>query len=126
MGFKLGQMFSAIREVIIPPGGGKEGRHMKILVEIDKSQPLARGTTVKFNGNPIWVDLDIKKCPDFSYKCGIIGHGDKTCKATVENEHNQREDQYGAWKRVGNIMASPLRANRPLERSMIGRIDAQK
>ncbi|XP_027101468.1 uncharacterized protein [Coffea arabica] len=35
--FKLEQMFSAIREIIIPPRGGKEGRHMKILEEIDIS-----------------------------------------------------------------------------------------
>ncbi|XP_071933726.1 uncharacterized protein [Coffea arabica] len=126
VGFKLGQIFSAVKEVIIPPGGGKEGRHMKILAEVDISQPLARGTTINFNGKQIWVEFRYEKCPDFCYKCGIIGHGDKTCKTTVEKEQNQREEQYGAWMRAGNIMASPLRASRPVESSIIGRVDAQK
>ncbi|XP_027163030.1 uncharacterized protein LOC113763417 [Coffea eugenioides] len=44
----------------------------------------------------------------------------------MKNEQNQREEQYGAWMRVGNIMASPLRTSTPLEGSIIGRVDAQK
>ncbi|XP_027177951.1 uncharacterized protein LOC113777103 [Coffea eugenioides] len=126
VGFKRGQMFSAVKEVIIPPGGGKEGRHMKILAEVDISQPLARGTTVKFNGNPIWVEFRYEKCPDFCYKCGIIGHGDKNFKTTVEKEYNQREEQFGAWMRAGNIMASPLRASRTVEGSILEKVEPQK
>ena len=126
VGFKLGQMFSAVKEVIIPPGGGKEGRHMKILAEVDISQPLARGTTIKFNGNPIWVEFRYEKCPDFCYKCGIIGHGDKNCKAMVGREHNQREEQFGTWMRAGNIMASPLRASRTSEGSTLEMVEPQK
>ncbi|XP_027177973.1 uncharacterized protein LOC113777128 [Coffea eugenioides] len=107
VGFKLGQMFSAVKEVIIPPGGGKEGRHMKILAEVDISQPLARGTTVKFNGNPIW-DMEIRIAKQ-QWKKSIT-----------------REEQFGAWMRAGTIMASPLRASRTVEESILEKVEPQK
>lgn len=42
-GFKLGKLFSNVKDVIIPPVGGKEGRHMKILVELDLCKRLLWG-----------------------------------------------------------------------------------
>ena len=41
---KIGGVFRKVKEVILPSGGGKEGRHMKIFAEIDLLQPLVRGT----------------------------------------------------------------------------------
>nr|XP_027120633.1 uncharacterized protein LOC113737637 [Coffea arabica] len=93
VGFKIGDVFKYVREVIILSSGGKARRHMKILAEIDIAKPLARGTRVKLNG----------------VQCGIIGHGDKNCNNEGLNQYNLREDQYGAWMKAGNIMASPLR-----------------
>ena len=49
-GKKIGAMFEEVREVIVPQSGGNEGRHIKILVMVDISQPLMRGTTVNLNG----------------------------------------------------------------------------
>ena len=36
---KIGRVFNAVKEVIILLGG-KDGKHLKILVEIDLKQPL--------------------------------------------------------------------------------------
>ena len=37
MGRKIGAVFKEVKEVIIPQSGGKEGRHLKILVLVDLS-----------------------------------------------------------------------------------------
>ena len=50
VGYKLGEVFNSVKEVIILVGEGKKGRHMKIFAELDVSKPLARGTKVKLNG----------------------------------------------------------------------------
>lgn len=120
-GFKLGKIFKEVREVIIPLGGGKDGRHMKILAEIDVSQPLVRGTTVKLGGEVCWVEFRYERCPDFCYNCGIIGHGDKTCKEGGKLRQKHREEQYGAWMKAGNIMISPLKAWKGQEKEAVGK-----
>ncbi|XP_027072044.1 uncharacterized protein LOC113774451 [Coffea eugenioides] len=42
IGRKIGRVFHEVREVIIPQVGGKEGRHLKMLLTVDISQPLLR------------------------------------------------------------------------------------
>ena len=46
-----------MKDVIIPNSGTKEGKHMKILAEIDLNQPMLRGTIVKMNGIIRWVEF---------------------------------------------------------------------
>ncbi|KAL3527652.1 hypothetical protein ACH5RR_012352 [Cinchona calisaya] len=50
VGKKIEEVFRAVREVVIPEGGRKEGRHMKILAEVEVKKPLLRRTMVKSNG----------------------------------------------------------------------------
>ncbi|KAL3535911.1 hypothetical protein ACH5RR_004372 [Cinchona calisaya] len=56
-GIKIGKIFSEAKNIIIPLIGGKEGRHIKISVDVDVTQPFIRGTTVKVNGVTKWVDF---------------------------------------------------------------------
>lgn len=44
-------------DVLTPESGSKQGRHMKILMEVDISRPLLRGTKVHYNGREVWVDF---------------------------------------------------------------------
>ncbi|XP_027102865.1 uncharacterized protein [Coffea arabica] len=106
---KIGGMFRNVREVILPPGDGKKERHMKIFAEVDLHQPLVRGTAVRLHGKMEWIEFQYERCPDFCYKCGIIGHGDKNCRMEIRDNQSCREAQFGLWMRAGNIMASPLR-----------------
>lgn len=76
-GKKIGGVFNAIKEVIIPTRGGKDGKHLKILVEIDLKQSLLQSTMVKMNGIMKWIDFHFEKCPDFYYCCGLMGHNEK-------------------------------------------------
>ncbi|XP_071902751.1 uncharacterized protein [Coffea arabica] len=76
---KIGGTFEDLEDIIIPMGGSKEGRHMKLKVVVNTGCPLLRGTVVKLNGQSIWVDFRYEKCPNFCYGCGLIGHSDKSC-----------------------------------------------
>ena len=74
----IGRVFNNVNEFIIANGkGGKDGKHLKILVEIDLNQPLLRGSTTKMNGIIKGIDFCYEKCPDFCYCCGLIGHNEK-------------------------------------------------
>ena len=80
VGRKIGKVFKEVKEVLIPHSGGKEGKHLKLLVNAYMTQPLLRGTTVKMNGMLKWVSFRYERVPDFCYKCGIIGHYEKKGK----------------------------------------------
>ena len=88
VGFKIGEVFHSINEVIIPPGGGKEGKHMKILADVDISQLLVRAVPVKHNGIEVWVEFKYERCPDFCYRCEVVGHGDKNCNFKEKKEQH--------------------------------------
>lgn len=73
VGRKLGSIFSSVEDVIIPQGGGKDGKHIKALVEIDLNVPLLRGVMVKYRDMKRWIEFKYEKCPDFCFCCGLIG-----------------------------------------------------
>ena len=99
-GWKIGAVFHEVKDVVVPQVGGKEGRHLKLLVVLDTSLPLLRGTTVKVNGILKWLNFRFERCPDFCYKCGVIGHGEKKCKALIQVSKGKQEHQYGPRMRA--------------------------
>ncbi|XP_071906083.1 uncharacterized protein [Coffea arabica] len=107
VGRKIGAVFSRVNEVIIPQTGSKEGRHIKLLVVADISQPLLRGTIVKVEGSTKWVSFKYERCPDFCYNCEIMGHCERNCKRLVLINRGHLENQYGTWIRAGNSRSSP-------------------
>ena len=76
---KIGVVFNEA----IPQSGGKEGRHIKILVMADISRPLMRGTIVKLNGTVKWINFKYEQYLEFYYKCGRVAHSEKSCKNVV-------------------------------------------
>lgn len=95
-----------MKEIVIPQSGSNEGRHIKILVEVDISQLLLRGTTVKFNNVPRWIEFKYERCPDFCYNCGIIGHGEKSCFNRKNVEATSQEQQYEIWMKAKGTKAA--------------------
>lgn len=55
--------------MIIPENDTKEGRYVKMLVEVDLTKPLIRGTKVGFEGEKQWV-LKYEQLPLFCFYCG--------------------------------------------------------
>lgn len=103
IGRKVGSIVDKVQDVIIPQSGSREGRHLKIQVEININQPLLRGTAVKCNGTTRWLQFKYERCPDFCYNCGVIGHGEKSCNRSRREENTHQ--QFGIWlKARGNKM----------------------
>lgn len=62
--------------MIIHEHGSKEGRYVKMLVEVDLCKPLIRGTSIKFEGDKRWVMFKYEQLPQFCFYCGMIEHGE--------------------------------------------------
>ncbi|XP_027061100.1 uncharacterized protein [Coffea arabica] len=107
VGWKIGSIFQEVKEVIVPQVGGKEGRHLKLLVLVDITSPLLRGTTVKLKGALKWISFKYERCPDFCYRCGIIGHSERNCKVPITVEKSLSDNQYGPWLRANWGKGSP-------------------
>lgn len=76
---KLGRLFENYSKVVIPESRSKHGRFAKLLVEVDLSKPLVRGTTLCCNGEACWVEFKYKNLPMFCFYCGMIVHGERRC-----------------------------------------------
>lgn len=63
-------MVSTVEDVIKPVEGRKDGRNLKIPVEVDLAQPLMRKITVKTNGILEWVKFKYENAQDFYFSYG--------------------------------------------------------
>lgn len=102
VGWKLGKVFPSCMNVVLPEFGSKEGKLLKMLVEINLDIPLLRGTKLKLGTECVWVEFRYEKVPTFCFYCGIIGHSERTCFRKVEDakENKVCEGQYGEWVRA--------------------------
>lgn len=73
-GWKLSKLFPSCLNVVLPDSGSKEGRLLKLLVEVELDKPLLSGTKLKLDHEVIWVDFKYEQLPRFCYYCGRIGH----------------------------------------------------
>lgn len=103
-GRRIGGLISDVRDVMLMDTGGKEGRHMKIQVDIDITKPLQRGTMLKYKMKERWVDFKYEQLPIFCFYCGQIGHNEKLCAKRKEDAalNKVKCDQYGHWLRAEN------------------------
>ncbi|KAL3516930.1 hypothetical protein ACH5RR_023832 [Cinchona calisaya] len=95
VGRKIESLFLNIHDVIIPTGSGKQGRHIRILVEIDISKALLRVTTVRIDeGAQIFVT-------------NVDGHAEKVCPKASLEEFKGSKTQLGVSMRAFNPKTSP-------------------
>lgn len=107
---KLGRVFDIILvevggDIILVEVGGKEGRHIKLLVELDITKPLQRGTKPQFRKQENWVDFRYEQLPDLCFYCGLISHNEKgCCKRKLDVAVNcLMVSQYGMWMKAGTL-----------------------
>lgn len=98
----MGKRFSLCLNVILLESGSKEGRVLKLLVEVDLNKPLLRGIKIKLEDEQIWVDFSYEQLPMFCFYCGCIGHSERFCEMKMRDSRdgNVCEGQYGEWLRV--------------------------
>lgn len=77
VGWKIGKLFHKCLNVILPENGSKQGRLLKILVEVELNRPLLMGTRVNLEGEKEWADFKYELLPNFCFYCGLIGHQKK-------------------------------------------------
>lgn len=110
VGWKLGKLFNTCMNAIMLENGSKEGKILKLLVNVNLDKPLMRGTNVTLENEVHWVDFKYEQLPLFCFYCGLVGHHERSCeqKMTEAKEGNVYEGQYGEWLRASN----PLRGKK--------------
>lgn len=97
-------MFQQCYNVIILESGSKEEKCANMLVEVDLSKPLIRGTKLSIEGENRWVIFRYEQLPLFCFYCGKTGHGERGYSIKVNKSKNSNlcEGQYGDWLRAVN------------------------
>lgn len=108
-GRKIGMRLGTVLDVLIPDTGGKETRHLKLLVELDLTKPVMRGTRLRFKQNEIWVEFKYEQMPTFCFYCGCVGHNERVCTRRKEDLGSNclKGEQYGPWLRAGYGLKKP-------------------
>lgn len=101
VGWKIGRIFSKCLNVCLLENGSKEGRVLKLLVEIKLDCPLLRGSMIKMGSEKYWLDFRYEQLPVFCFYCGICGHQERACVRKIDDPKKGciLEDQYGDWIR---------------------------
>ena len=81
----------------------------RVRVIADVSKPLRRMQTITTSKGSALIEIKYERLPTFCYGCGIIGHIERDCLVT-EEEEAPNENQWGSWLR-----ASPRRGRQRLE-----------
>lgn len=102
IGFRFKQVFCDVLDVIILEHGSKQGRHMKILVELDLKRPLLRVTKLKCDNKAVWVNFKYENMALFWFYCGKVRHAEKYCFVRKTDAICGRlaDGQYGEWIRA--------------------------
>lgn len=96
-------MLGNVYDVMLVEAGDKEERHVKILVELDLTKPLLRGTRLKYKQIEILVEFKYEQLPMFCFYCGIIGYNERMCSKRKPNISTDcvLKDQFSHWLRLG-------------------------
>lgn len=118
-GKKIGGVLGTVTDVMIVDAGGHELRHINILVDIDLTKPLLRGTKLKHKQSECWVEFKYENLPLFCFYCGCIGHNEKGCgQRKIDVTHNKvLQDQFGHWLRAGFRRGPGLSGRRASDRA---------
>lgn len=102
-GKKIGALIGSVRDVMLVEARGREDRHVKVLVEMDLTKPLIRGTTLKYKQAECQIEFRYEQLPLFCFYYGMVGHNEKLCSQSRKDvdQNCAKTAQYGLWLRAG-------------------------
>lgn len=65
--WKVGRHFNRCHNVIIRKTGSKKGRYVKMLVDINLTKPLIRGSKIRCEGEMKWISFKYEMLPNFLF-----------------------------------------------------------
>lgn len=88
---------------MIVDSGGKEQKHVNVLVDINVTKALLRGTKIRHKHSECWVEFKYENFPLFCFDCSCVRHNEKGCaKRRLDvTENRVLQDQFGYWLRAG-------------------------
>lgn len=78
-GKKIGALVGKVNDVMLVEAGGREDRHVRVLIDLDLTKPLLRGTTLKYKQEECWIEFKYEQLPLFCFYCGRVGHNEILC-----------------------------------------------
>lgn len=70
--------------------GNRNGKILKLLVEISLVKPLLRGSRVKMKNELYWVDFKYEQLPVYVF-IGIVGHQERSCTLKLNEAKGKRK-----------------------------------
>lgn len=66
----MGKVFNQGSNVLIPENGNKEGKYVKLLVDVNLTKPLILGTRIRYNGKISRISFKNEQLPYFCFYYG--------------------------------------------------------
>ncbi|GER31074.1 RNA-directed DNA polymerase-like protein [Striga asiatica] len=106
VGLKIGQIFNAVKNVVICKAGGEVGSFIKLLVAMNLNEPIPRCTSVKLGDQKVLVAFRYERLANLCYYCGMIGHLDRGCEKKIKDIENRTvvEGQFGEWLKASETL----------------------
>ncbi|KAL3536911.1 hypothetical protein ACH5RR_000277 [Cinchona calisaya] len=105
VGMKIGEVLGKAKEATIPSFGENEGRHLKFFC--DRYIPtINERFGGEMEGVSKWIEFKYERCPNFCFKCGIIGHNEKDCFQVTKGMTIRISPQFGNWLKASSIKSS--------------------
>lgn len=98
-------MLKKCYNVVIPETSSKNGRHIKLLIELVLNKLLLKGTNLKFEGESTWIEFRYEQLSTFYVYRGMVGHGERFCllKVTDAKNSNLKEGKFREWLKAGSV-----------------------
>ena len=103
IGSHLGQVLEA--DIVDDPSGSWK-KFLRVQVDIPIEKPLLSGFFLpRLNKSNIWIGFKYEKLANICYKCGIIGHEERSCEGNLFQLCNPKGTSFNAtspWLRARN------------------------
>ncbi|KAL0005207.1 hypothetical protein SO802_012768 [Lithocarpus litseifolius] len=102
---RIGSMIGSVTEVdFTGDGGGAWKKFIRIRVDISIDSPFLPGFFLpRTNNEDLWVSLHYEKLSEICFRCGVIGHSEKSCKRELFQLRNLAGIKFnaaGPWLRA--------------------------